>query len=241
MLSYGWYLDHVFQAPADPGRRLTVERHLDRLGEHMAATADQPDAPVDAQEQRRPTVPNDLADSADATSVGGMMHPVGERIDRRYSDEGSEAVAWGQAEARLTAAQVSWVVTVRPDGSPHATPVVAVVHEGKVYFHTGSAEVKYANLQANPHVLVLSGDTAWESGLDVAVEGTAVAVSDDALLKRLAGRYRDRWDGRWNLDIHDGAVVSQTPGVHLVVFEVRPGKAYAYAKGGPFSQTTYRF
>jgi len=169
-----------------------------------------------------------------------MMQPVREHIDRRYSDEGAEAVPWSEAEARLAAAQVTWVVTVRPDGRPHATPVVAVLHERKVYFHTGSAEVKYANLQANPHVLVLSGDTAWDRGLDVAVEGTAVAVSDDALLRRLAARYRDRWDGRWDLDVHNGAVVSKTPGIQLVVFEVTPAKAYAYAKGGPFSQTTYR-
>jgi general stress protein 26 len=168
------------------------------------------------------------------------MQPEREHIDRRYSDEGAEAVAWDDAQARLAAAQVTWVVTVRPDGRPHSTPVVAVTHEGKVYFHTGSDEVKRANLQANPHVLVLAGDTEWERGLDVAVEGTAVAVSDDALLRRLAACYRDRWDGRWDLDVHNGAVVSKTPGHQLVVFEVTPAKAYAYAKGGPFSQTTYR-
>ena len=67
-----------------------------------------------------------------------------------------------------------------------------------------------------------------------------MAVSDDALLKWcLAVRYRDRWDGRWDLDVHNGAVVSNTRGIQLVVFEVTPAKAYAYAKGGPFSQTTY--
>ena len=169
------------------------------------------------------------------------MQSVRERVDPRYSDEGAEAVAWGEAEARLAASQVTWVVTVRPDGRPHATPVVAVVHERRIYFHTGSAEVKYANLQANPHVLMLSGDTAWDRGLDVAVEGTAVAVSGDALLRRLAALYRDRWDGRWELDVHDGALAAKTPGMQLVVFEVTPAKAYAYAKGGPFSQTTYRF
>ncbi|NUR72200.1 MAG: pyridoxamine 5'-phosphate oxidase family protein [Hamadaea sp.] len=168
------------------------------------------------------------------------MQPVREHLDRRYSDEEAEAIPWSETEARLTAAQVAWLVTVRPDGRPHATPVVPLVHERTVYFHTGSNEVKYANLQANPHVLMLTGDTAWDRGLDVAVEGTAVAVSDDALLTRLSVLYRDRWDGRWHLDVHDGAVVSRTPGVQLVVFEVALDKAYAFAKGGPFSQTTYR-
>jgi general stress protein 26 len=168
------------------------------------------------------------------------MKPTSECIDRRYSDERAEAVPWTDAEARLAAAEVAWVVTVRPDGRPHATPVVPVVHDRKVYFHTGSTEVKYANLRANPHVLVLAGDTAWDRGLDVAVEGTAVPVTDDASLRRVAELYRGRWDGRWELDVQNGAVASKTPDVQVVVFEVTPSKAYGHAKGDPFGQTNYR-
>jgi general stress protein 26 len=169
------------------------------------------------------------------------MKPTSERIDRRYSDENAEAVPWTDAEARLAAAEVAWVVTVRPDGRPHTTPMVPVVHEGKVYFHTGSTEVKCANLRANPHVLVLAGDTAWDRGLDVAVDGTAAPVTDEALLRRLAALYRDRWDGRWELDVQNGAMVSTTPDSRLVVFEITPSKAYGHAKGDPFGQTNYRF
>jgi hypothetical protein len=119
--------------------------------------------------------------------------------------------------------------------------VVPVVDEGKVYFHTGRTEVKHANLRANPHVLVLAGDTAWDRGLDVAVEGTAVPVADNALLLRLAELYRGRWDARWVLDVQDGAVDSRTHDIPVVVFEVTPGKAYGHAKGDPFGQTNYRF
>jgi nitroimidazol reductase NimA-like FMN-containing flavoprotein (pyridoxamine 5'-phosphate oxidase superfamily) len=169
------------------------------------------------------------------------MKPTTERIDRRYSDDRAKAVPWTDAEARLAAAEVAWVVTVRPDGRPHATPVVPVVDEGKVYFHTGRTEVKHANLRANPHVLVLAGDTAWDRGLDVAVEGTAVPVADNALLLRLAELYRGRWDARWVLDVQDGAVDSRTHDIPVVVFEVTPGKAYGHAKGDPFGQTNYRF
>lgn len=169
------------------------------------------------------------------------MKPTSERIDRRYSVEKAEAVPWTDTEARLSAAQVAWIVTVRPDGSPHATPMVPVIHDHKVYFHTGSTEVKFANLRANPHVLVLAGDTVWDRGLDVAVEGTAVPVTDEALLRRLAELYRGRWDGRWQIDVQNGAIVSQTPGTELVVFEVTPGKAFGYAKGDLSGQTTYRF
>jgi len=168
------------------------------------------------------------------------MKPTSERIDRRYSDDGAQAVPWTDSEARLTGAGVAWVVTVRPDGRPHATPMVPVIHDRKVYFHTGSTEVKYANLRANPHVLVLAGDTAWDRGLDVAVEGTAVPVTDDVLLRRIAELYRGRWDGRWQLDVQNGAVTSKAADSQLVVFEVTPGRAFGYAKGDPSSQTTYR-
>jgi general stress protein 26 len=167
------------------------------------------------------------------------MGPASERIDRRYSDESAEAVPWTEAEARLAAAQVAWIVTVRPDGRPHATPMVPVTCDGKIYFHTGHTEVKFANLQANPHVLVLAGDTAWERGLDVAVEGTAAPVTDDALLRRIVEQYRGRWDGRWQLDVHNGAVASKTSDSRLVVFEVTPARAFGADKGDPFGQTTY--
>jgi general stress protein 26 len=169
------------------------------------------------------------------------MRPTTESIDRRYSDETAEVVAWTDTLARLAAAQVAWIVTVRADGRPHATPMVPVVLDGKVYFHTGSTEVKYANLLANPHVLVLAGDTDWDRGLDVAVEGEAAAVTDDDVLRRVAETYGDRWDGRWQLEVQDSAVTSTNPGVRVVVFEVTPHTVRGHAKGDPFGQTTYRF
>jgi general stress protein 26 len=169
-----------------------------------------------------------------------MRQPT-ERLDRHYSDAQAEAVPWSETVDRLASAEVAWIVTVRPDGRPHATPMVPVVDRGNVYFHTGGHEVKRANLRANPKVLVLAGDTAWHAGLDVAVEGTATPVTDDASLRRLAERYHERWDGRWVLDVHDGAVTPPSPGTEVVVFEVVPDRAFGYTKGDPFGQTTYEY
>jgi general stress protein 26 len=168
------------------------------------------------------------------------MKPTSERIDRRYSGD-SEAVPWADAWTRLAGAEVAWIVTVRPDGRPHATPMVPVADDGKMYFHTGSAEVKYANLQANSRVLVLAGDTGWDKGLDVAFEGTAVPVTDDATLRRFAELVRERWDGRWQPEVGEGGMVPKRPGTQLVVFEVTPAKALGYAKGDASGQTTYLF
>jgi hypothetical protein len=46
------------------------------------------------------------------------MTPTTAHIDPRYSDEKAEAVPWTAAVARLGGAEVAWIVTVRPDGSP---------------------------------------------------------------------------------------------------------------------------
>lgn len=170
-----------------------------------------------------------------------VMRPTSERIERFYSAATAEAVDWADAQARLADAQLAWIVTVRPDGRPHATPMVPLVHDGKIYFHTGSNEVKYANLLANPHVLVLVGDTGWDSGLDVSVEGSAKPVTDGGLVERLAELYGERWDGGWQLEVQDGALVPRVPGIQLVFFEVTLQTARCHAKSAPTSQTTYRF
>lgn len=168
------------------------------------------------------------------------MKPKTERLDHRYSSDEARPVPWADAEARLQESEVAWIVTVSPDGAPHATPMVPVTHDGKTYFHTGPGEVKYANLQANSRVLVLAGDTAWDRGLDVAVFGEAAPVTDTALLRLLDALYRERWGGgRWELDIDDSGAISGTHDV--TVFEVRPDKAYGHSKGDPFGQTNYRF
>jgi general stress protein 26 len=169
------------------------------------------------------------------------MRPASGYIDRRYSADAAEAVAWDDVRARLADAQLAWIVTIKADGRPHATPMVPVVHDGKVYFHTGSNEVKYGNLMADPHVLVLVGDTCWDRGLDVSVEGIAEPVTDGELMRRLAELYNDRWDGSWQLEVKDDALVPRVPGIQLVFFEVTPQTARAHAKSAPSSQTTYRF
>lgn len=170
------------------------------------------------------------------------MKPRIERVDRRYSDPVAEPVPWTDAEARLAGAEVAWIVTVRPDGRPHATPMVPVTWDGKTYFHTGSPEVKYANLQSNPRVLVLAGDTAWDAGLDVCVEGIATPVTDAEVLRRVAALYLQRWDGRWTLEADAaGALHSAGHDNEIVVFEVTPVKAFGHSKGEPFGQTNYRF
>ena len=164
-----------------------------------------------------------------------------ESLDVRYSDPEAVAVHWSDAVSRLAKAELAWIVTVRPDGRPHATPMVPVLHDDKVYFHTGRSEVKYANLLADPNVLVLVGDTEWNHGLDVMFEGVARVVSEASVLREVADLYLVRWDGRWKLEVDDGVSSVAAPDADLVVLEISPRVVRAHAKGDPFGQTTYRF
>jgi general stress protein 26 len=162
-------------------------------------------------------------------------------LDRRYSDPAATAVGWEQTRRILETAELFWVSTVRADGRPHVTPVVAVWFEGAVCFSTGAEEQKFANMRANPHVVLTTGCNQWDQGVDVVVEGTAVRVTDDAALERIAAAFTARWDGRWQFAVRDGTFCDPDGGGEAMVFSVTPVKAFAHAKGDPFGATTHRF
>jgi nitroimidazol reductase NimA-like FMN-containing flavoprotein (pyridoxamine 5'-phosphate oxidase superfamily) len=81
------------------------------------------------------------------------------------------------------------VTTVRADGGPHVTPLVAVWLDDAVHFTTGPSEQKAVNLVGNPHVVMTTGCNRWDEGLDVMVEGKAERVTDRATLERLAAAW----------------------------------------------------
>jgi nitroimidazol reductase NimA-like FMN-containing flavoprotein (pyridoxamine 5'-phosphate oxidase superfamily) len=160
-------------------------------------------------------------------------------LDTRFSEAGATATSWPDTRAVLESAQLSWITTVRADGRPHVTPLVAVWLDDALYFTTGDAEQKGVNLRNNPHVVVTTGCNDWTAGLDVVVEGDAVRVRDDALLQRLAAAWREKWDGQWQYEARDGAFWNPGTGEALV-YEVAPRKVLAFGKG-PFTHTTHRF
>jgi general stress protein 26 len=169
-----------------------------------------------------------------------MSAPV-TTLDQRYSDPAATAVGWEQTRHVLETAELFWISTVRADGRPHVTPVVAAWAEEAVWFSTGAEEQKFTNLRANPHVVLTTGCNRWDSGLDVVVEGDAVQVTDDALLSRVAAAFVAKWDGRWQFAARDGCFRDPDGGGEAMVFSVRPVKVFAHAKGDPFGVTTHKF
>ncbi|MBV8160502.1 MAG: pyridoxamine 5'-phosphate oxidase family protein [Acidimicrobiia bacterium] len=165
-------------------------------------------------------------------------------LDDRFSEPGASPASWGDTRQALEESELFWLTTVRADGRPHVTPVVAVWLDDALYFTTGADEQKAHNLRANPHVVLTTGCNRWDRGLDLVVEGDAVRVADDPLLWRLASAWATKWDGRWQYEAHDGSLrpAGGAPGEkgNAMAFSVAPTKILSFGKG-TFTQTRHRF
>jgi hypothetical protein len=170
-----------------------------------------------------------------------MYAPATTTLDEIYSDPAATAVEWPETLRALETAELFWISTVRADGRPHVTPVVAAWAEGAIWFSTGADEQKFANLRTNPHVVLTTGRNEWDGGLDVVVEGDAVRVTDDTVLNRVAGAFAAKWDGRWQFAARGGCFTDHDGNGEAMVFAVTPVKVFAHAKGDPFGATAHRF
>ncbi|MFE5486803.1 pyridoxamine 5'-phosphate oxidase family protein [Streptomyces sp. NPDC056527] len=160
-------------------------------------------------------------------------------LDPRFSDPKAHAAEWSEAAARLAEAEVFWLTTVRPDGRPHVTPLIAVWSEGALHFCTGPDERKARNLEGNQEVVLTTGTASLAEGVDLVVEGTAVRVTDETRLQALTRAYVQKYGDDWRFDVRDGAFVGD--GGTALVFAVAPRTVFGFAKGDPFGQTRWRF
>lgn len=161
-------------------------------------------------------------------------------LDGRFSAPGTAPTSWADARQVLAEAQLCWITTVRADGRPHVTPLVAVWLDEALHFSTGAGEQKGVNLVANPTVVLAAGPNRWDGGLDVVVEGRAVRVTDEAVLARLAEAWTTKWDGSWRFEVRDGAFRQPGHETPALVYRVVPEKVLAFGQG-TFTQTRHRF
>jgi nitroimidazol reductase NimA-like FMN-containing flavoprotein (pyridoxamine 5'-phosphate oxidase superfamily) len=103
-----------------------------------------------------------------------------------------QALPWEWAAERLAGYRNYWVVTVSPDGRPHALPVWGLWSEDdqRFAFSCAPGSRKRRNLDANPHVTVAGDDTVE----CISLEGTAGPVGDEtrqeAWIERYLTKYR---------------------------------------------------
>lgn len=123
---------------------------------------------------------------------------------------------WTWAERRLVRSHNYWLITVRPDGRPHAMPVWAVWVDQALYFSTGRGSRKARNLARNPRCIVCTERAAEP----VIVEGVARTLRDRRLLPRLARAYHAKYKP-WKLDTSIGPVYAVRPRIVFAVPEAR--------------------
>ncbi len=158
-------------------------------------------------------------------------------LDTRFSDPAAGPAAWDDVARVLGEAELYWLTTVRADGRPHVTPLIGVQHGGVLHFCTGLREQKARNLEHSPRVALTTGANRWAEGLDVVVEGTAVRVTDQGDLQRLADAYEAKYGSAWHFEVGDGAFGEGDDAA--AVFRIEADKVLAFAKA-PHGQTTFR-
>jgi len=160
------------------------------------------------------------------------------KLGTDFSSAGVKPTPWEQGREALDKAEIYWLSTVRPDGRPHVTPLVAVWMDSTLYFCTGEGERKNKNLQQNPHCILTTGCNSFKEGLDLVVEGDAVRVYDEAKLQLLAALWKSKYDWPWT--VREGKFHGDE-GNDALVYEVAPTTAFGFGKGDTFSQTRWRF
>jgi nitroimidazol reductase NimA-like FMN-containing flavoprotein (pyridoxamine 5'-phosphate oxidase superfamily) len=169
-----------------------------------------------------------------------MSEPI-TTLDLRYSVPDPIATDWETTRRALETAQVFWLSTIRPDGRPHVTPVVAVWLDGAMHVLTGGGRQKAINLRSSPHVALMTGCNHWEEGLDVVVEGDAVRVFDHDQLERLAQAWATKWDGRYQFVVREGGLSRSGAQDVFLVYSITPARVYAFTRGHGGSHTRHQF
>ena len=160
-----------------------------------------------------------------------------------FSEPDATPMPWSAGLEQVIAADTFWLSTVRPDGRPHVTPLIAVWHGEAIWFSTGPEERKAKNLAENPSCVLTTGRSDLvEGALDVVLEGEAEQVTVDAELDPIAAAFAAKYGTEtWDYSVGEGAFIQRAADARAIVFRVRPVRGLGFRKGDHFSQTTWRF
>ncbi len=132
-----------------------------------------------------------------------------------------------------------WLSTIDTDGKPHLTAVGAYWVDGRYYFSGGAGSRKIRNIERDPRCAI----GVAISGYDVALEGRAVRVVDDALLQRIARVFAE---GGWAPTVADGGFTHEFSAPSAgpppwFVYEFTPQDVYGVMTVEPGGATRWTF
>ena len=67
-----------------------------------------------------------------------------------YSQPDATPTPWEVGREQVAGTDTSWISTVRPDGRPHVTPVIAVWHEEAIWLRPGRKSARRETSRTTP-------------------------------------------------------------------------------------------
>ncbi len=156
-----------------------------------------------------------------------------------FGEDERPRLSWLETSQHLATAGTYWLATVRPDGRPHAVPLLAVWVADTLYFAASAASRKARNLAHDPRCVIM----AQSGPLDLVVEGTATKVRDEATLRQAAAVYAAKYD--WTVTVRDQsfhAEVAPTAGPPpFDLYQVTPATLFGFGTDETSNATRWRF
>lgn len=140
---------------------------------------------------------------------------------------------------RLADARSFVLSTSKPDGRPHAVPILAVWVDAALHFAAADDTQKAHNLAVMPACVI----TTSAGGSDLVIEGTAQEVVDEDAVAHVAHAYRTVYG--WDPQPRDSRLWAQgapTAGPPpFAVYRVDPDKAFAFPTDDSHTPTRWQF
>jgi hypothetical protein len=177
----------------------------------------------------------------------GLTHDEAKEIivdEKNLDIYGNAPIPWSRPLAQLEGfvsnpGSTVWLSTSRPDGRPHTAGVGAVWLDGRFYVVSGPGTRKSQNLDENPSCVM----SVTLKDIDLVVEGTAVRVTDEATLQRLAKVYNEQG---WPVSVDGDAFTAEYSGPSAgpppwYLYEFTPTVAFGVAFAKPDGAMRWRF
>lgn len=143
---------------------------------------------------------------------------------------------WAAARQEIAGTENYHVCTVGSHAAPHVVPVLGVWVDDALMFNTERSARKFHHLEANPATAIAVPGSAY----DFTLEGRADAVTDPAVLARVAAAFPVKY-AWWHPTVRDGEFFADETSEPRAVFAVRPRNVFGFGKAKGFSGTRWSF
>lgn len=153
---------------------------------------------------------------------------------------GAEPLAWTDIRRAVDGAELCWLTSLGPDGSPHTRPVLTVWVGDRCFTTANPTTRKARNLAADPRCSLATSTPE----LDVTIEGVVADIDDGTLLAAVSEAYvrTHGWPATVDVGALDAPYGAPTAGPPPYrVLEVEPHRVFAFGTTEALGPRSTRF